>query len=84
MVDRLADQLIPVARFQRDDALAFLRNPALFGGLAEDQRFSEPTGRRSNGSGRSALTRRSANCRELAADVRRRQLDVLTRLVPRR
>ncbi|MFC0680064.1 mannitol dehydrogenase family protein [Lysobacter korlensis] len=41
VVDRLADQLIPVARSQRDDPLAFLRNRALFGRLAEHPAFTD-------------------------------------------
>jgi mannitol 2-dehydrogenase len=41
VVDRLAEQLIPVARSQRDDPLAFLRNPALFGDLADNPVFTE-------------------------------------------
>ena len=40
VVDRLADQLVPVARSQRDDSLAFLRNPALFGELVDHPRFA--------------------------------------------
>ncbi|MFI2488754.1 mannitol dehydrogenase family protein [Promicromonospora kroppenstedtii] len=42
VVDRLADRLVPLARSQRADPLAFLRAPALFGSLVEEPRFVEP------------------------------------------
>jgi mannitol 2-dehydrogenase len=42
VVDRLAVELVPLARSQRDDPVAFLRNPALFGSLADEPRFVEP------------------------------------------
>ncbi|GAA1866543.1 mannitol dehydrogenase family protein [Myceligenerans crystallogenes] len=42
VVDRLADVLVPRARSQRTDPLAFLRDPALFGDLADDPRFTGP------------------------------------------
>lgn len=41
VVDRLAADLVPLARSQRDDPVAFLRNPALFGSLADEPRFVE-------------------------------------------
>ncbi len=41
VVDRLAGELVPLARSQSDDPVAFLRNRALFGSLAEDPRFVE-------------------------------------------
>ena len=41
VVDRLADELVPLARSQRDDPVAFLRNPALFGSLVDEPRFVE-------------------------------------------
>jgi mannitol 2-dehydrogenase len=40
VVDRLADQLVAVARSQREEPLAFLRNPALFGELADAPEFT--------------------------------------------
>lgn len=42
VVDRLRDDLIPVAQSQKDDPLAFLRNPSLFGTLVDDERFTAP------------------------------------------
>ncbi|MFI8524165.1 mannitol dehydrogenase family protein [Promicromonospora sukumoe] len=42
VVDRLADRLVPLARSQRADPLAFLRSPMLFGSLVEEPRFVEP------------------------------------------
>lgn len=40
--DRLAEVLVPRARSQRSDPLAFLRDPSLFGDLVDDPRFTEP------------------------------------------
>nr|BFF21382.1 hypothetical protein GCM10025730_49030 [Promicromonospora thailandica] len=43
VVDRLADVLVARARSQRDgDPLAFLRDPALFGDLVDEPRFTGP------------------------------------------
>ncbi|WP_372983724.1 mannitol dehydrogenase family protein [Microbacterium sp.] len=42
VVDRLSDRLVPVARSQRDDRLAFVRDRSLFGDAADDHRFTEP------------------------------------------
>lgn len=39
VVDRLAEELVPLAQSQRDDPLAFIRNRLLFGDLADDERF---------------------------------------------
>jgi mannitol 2-dehydrogenase len=39
--DRLADTLVPLARTQRENPEAFIRNTAVFGDLAADQRFRE-------------------------------------------
>jgi mannitol 2-dehydrogenase len=39
IVDQLADDLIPLARRQRHDPLAFLSNRAVFGDLVDDERF---------------------------------------------
>jgi mannitol 2-dehydrogenase len=39
--DRLADTLVPLAKSQREDPLAFVRNTSVFGDLAENQRFRE-------------------------------------------
>jgi mannitol 2-dehydrogenase len=39
VVDRLKDTLQAAAAAQRNDALAFVRNPELFGDLAQNQRF---------------------------------------------
>lgn len=41
VVDRLADTLVPLARSQRDDPLAFLANRSVFGDLVDHQRFRE-------------------------------------------
>ena len=40
IVDRLADQLVPLARSYPDDPTAFIRNPLLFGDLAEQEPFT--------------------------------------------
>ena len=40
--DRLAETLVPRARSQTSDPLAFLRDPSLFGDLAGDPRFTRP------------------------------------------
>ncbi len=42
VVDRLRDELVPLARAQREDPIAFLRNRTLFGDLVDDPRFTEP------------------------------------------
>lgn len=42
VVDRLKDQLMPLAQRQRDDPLAFVSVPSLFGDLADDPGFVEP------------------------------------------
>jgi mannitol 2-dehydrogenase len=39
--DRLADTLVPLARTQREDPEAFIRNTAVFGDLADHDRFRE-------------------------------------------
>lgn len=39
VVDRLAEQLVPLARSQSNDPLAFIRNRPLFGDLVDDGRF---------------------------------------------
>jgi mannitol 2-dehydrogenase len=39
IVDRLKDTLTPLARQQREDPLAFVRNRELFGDLVDDPRF---------------------------------------------
>ena len=39
VVDRLADELIPLARRQREEPLAFISNRELFGDLVDDERF---------------------------------------------
>jgi mannitol 2-dehydrogenase len=39
--DRLADTLVPLAKSQREDPLAFVRNTSVFGDLAENERFTE-------------------------------------------
>jgi mannitol 2-dehydrogenase len=39
VVDQLADRLIPIARRQREDPLAFIANRELFGDLIDDERF---------------------------------------------
>jgi len=41
VVDRLRDELVPVAQTQRQVPLAFLENRALFGDLIDDPRFVE-------------------------------------------
>lgn len=42
VVDRLAAELVPLARRSRDEPLAFLGRRDLFGDLADDPRFTEP------------------------------------------
>jgi len=42
VVDPLKDQLIPIAKSQRENPLAFVQNTQLFGALAEDERFTKP------------------------------------------
>ncbi|GGM03496.1 mannitol dehydrogenase family protein [Nakamurella endophytica] len=42
VVDRLAESLTAVARTQRDDPLAFVRQRAVFGDLVDEPRFTEP------------------------------------------
>jgi len=42
VVDRRRDEVMARAVQQRDDPLAFLRDPDLFGTLAEEPRFTEP------------------------------------------
>ncbi|MFR9801420.1 mannitol dehydrogenase family protein [Pseudonocardia sp. RS010] len=39
--DRLADTLVPLARSQREHPEAFIRNTAVFGDLADNERFRE-------------------------------------------
>jgi mannitol 2-dehydrogenase len=39
VVDRLADVLVPTARRQREDPLAFIANREVFGDLVDDERF---------------------------------------------
>jgi mannitol 2-dehydrogenase len=39
VVDQLKDALVPIARRQRTEPLAFIRNRELFGDLADDERF---------------------------------------------
>jgi mannitol 2-dehydrogenase len=39
VVDRLADELVPLARRQRSEPLAFIANRELFGDLIDDDRF---------------------------------------------
>ncbi|OBH51729.1 mannitol dehydrogenase family protein [Mycobacterium sp. E2479] len=41
VVDRLADSLVPIARTQRDDPVAFLANRSIFGDLVDHERFRE-------------------------------------------
>jgi mannitol 2-dehydrogenase len=41
VVDQLADTLVPLARSQRDNPLAFIENTAVFGDLATQPRFVE-------------------------------------------
>jgi mannitol 2-dehydrogenase len=40
VVDALRDELIAIAQTQRDEPLAFIRNRALFGDLADNERFA--------------------------------------------
>ena len=40
VVDPLKDELIPIARSQREDELAFIANRRLFGDLVDDPRFT--------------------------------------------
>ncbi|MCU1569955.1 MAG: mannitol dehydrogenase-like protein [Naasia sp.] len=40
VVDRLRDELVPLAQSQRENILAFLQNRSLFGDLAENDRFT--------------------------------------------
>lgn len=40
VVDALRDELVALARTQRDDPLAFVRNRSLFGDLSDDERFA--------------------------------------------
>ena len=40
IVDPLRDELIPIARTQREDPLAFIRNRSLFGDLVDNERFA--------------------------------------------
>jgi mannitol 2-dehydrogenase len=42
VVDPLADTLIPIARSQRDNPIAFLQNRAVFGDLVDEPRFVKP------------------------------------------
>ncbi|ORM33884.1 mannitol dehydrogenase family protein [Williamsia sp. 1135] len=42
VVDPLAETLVPLAKKSRNDPLAFVANTALFGDLAEDDRFTRP------------------------------------------
>lgn len=42
VVDPLKDQLMPIARRQREEPLAFVENRRIFGDLVEDERFREP------------------------------------------
>jgi mannitol 2-dehydrogenase len=39
VVDQLAEQLVPIARRQREEPLAFIANRELFGDLIDDERF---------------------------------------------
>ncbi|HEX5253386.1 MAG TPA: mannitol dehydrogenase family protein [Mycobacterium sp.] len=41
VVDRLADSLVPIARSQRDNPVAFLANRSVFGDLVDHERFRE-------------------------------------------
>jgi mannitol 2-dehydrogenase len=41
VVDPLKDQLVPIAKSQRKDPLAFIKNESLFGDLAKNKTFSE-------------------------------------------
>jgi mannitol 2-dehydrogenase len=40
VVDPLRDELVPIARRQREDPLAFVRNRRVFGDLVDDERFA--------------------------------------------
>ncbi len=40
IVDQLKDTLVPIARSQREDPLAFVRNRVVFGDLVDDERFA--------------------------------------------
>lgn len=42
VVDPLKDELVPIARSQRENPLAFIQNKKLFGNLSEDDRFTVP------------------------------------------
>ena len=42
VVDPLRDQLMPIARSQREHPLAFIENRQLFGNLVEDEKFTKP------------------------------------------
>ncbi len=41
VVDQLVDELVPIARSQRENRLAFIENRSLFGDLVENQRFRD-------------------------------------------
>jgi len=41
VVDQLADSLVPIAKSQKDNPLAFVENRSLFGDLADEPRFVE-------------------------------------------
>ena len=40
VVDPLKDQLVPIAKSQRSNPLAFIQNESLFGDLAKNETFS--------------------------------------------
>lgn len=42
VVDPLKDQLVPIAKSQRENRLAFVENRTLFGNLVDDERFTKP------------------------------------------
>jgi mannitol 2-dehydrogenase len=42
VVDRLRDELVPLARSQRESPTAFIANRAIFGDLVDDARFVDP------------------------------------------
>lgn len=42
VIDPLKDQLIPIAKSQREHPLAFIENKQLFGNLAENEKFTKP------------------------------------------
>jgi len=42
VVDRFAEELVPLAKTQDEDPLAFIRNENFFGDLASQPRFTEP------------------------------------------